>query len=301
MPSAPDTPIGVADPPGDWWHVAWSTFQAWPPTDHRGPWEELGAFYAELARQGARVEVSAALPPTYQERPQPAEAVRLSVLAQDSVRQRVFELAANDRVAGGTVVRALAVGECAVQALIACPEASLQQRVGRLKSASASSGMPAFNPGGDSRTWGRGFWRARLLDEVTVEAVALFIQQVEAEAASRAGITRMSDSTLNKHSMNKHGMTELHLAAYHGELDWVTNCLKGGLDVNARDNGGHTPLWWAADMGRVDGDREAVVDALIAAGADVHARDSSGESVLEAAVRSGNDLIVQRLKNANAT
>ena len=294
MPSAPDTPIGVADPPGDWWHVAWSTFQAWSPTDHRGTWKELGAFYAELARQGARVEVSAALPPTYQERPQPAEAVRLSVLAQESVRRRVFELAANDRVAGETVVRALAVGECAVQALIACPEALLQQRVGRLKS--ASSGMPAFNLGGDSHTWGRGFWRARLLDEVTVEAVALFIQQFEAEAASRADITPMSDSTLNKHSM-----TELHLAAYHGDLDWVTNCLKGGLDVNARDNGGHTPLWWAADMGVVDGDREAVVDALIAAGADVHARDSSGESVLEAAVRSGNDLIVQRLKNASAT
>ena len=185
MTNAPIVSTGVTSLPGQWWHVAWSTFQAWAPTDNRGTWGQLGAFYAELARQGARVEVSENLPASFQERPQPAECVRLSALAQTSVRRSVLELAANDRVAGETVVRALTVGEYAVQALIACPETSLQQRVGRLKSASA--GMPAFNLGGESRTWGRGFWRARLLDDVAVEAVAQFIQQIEADAASRAG------------------------------------------------------------------------------------------------------------------
>jgi ankyrin repeat protein len=49
-------------------------------------------------------------------------------------------------------------------------------------------------------------------------------------------------------------MSELHSAAYHGELDWVENCLKGGLDPNARDDSGWTPLHWAASMGLVEGD-----------------------------------------------
>lgn len=96
------------------------------------------------------------------------------------------------------------------------------------------------------------------------------------------------------------GMSELHLAAYHGELDWVINCINGGVDVNGRDDFGHTPLWWAADMGVVDGDREAIVVALISAGADVKAKDNTGETVLMAATRAGNPTIVHTLRNAGA-
>ncbi len=86
--------------------------------------------------------------------------------------------------------------------------------------------------------------------------------------------------------MNEQGLTELHLACYHGELDWVQNCLNGGLDVHARDNRGYTSLHWAVDMGLVDGDREEVVATLIEAGADVNAQDHSGETVLATAKRS---------------
>ena len=100
---------------------------------------------------------------------------------------------------------------------------------------------------------------------------------------------------------NNLGMTELHSAAYHGELDWVQNCLAGGLSVHARDTVyDYTPLHWAADMGLVDGEREAVVDALIEAGSDVNAVDNSGQSVLTVAKQAGNQDIVERLLDAGA-
>ena len=100
--------------------------------------------------------------------------------------------------------------------------------------------------------------------------------------------------------MNEQGLTELHLAAYHGELDWVRNCLTGGLDIHARDNGGYTPLHWVADMGVVDGQREEIVTTLIQAGADVNAIDSSGRSVLTVARDAGNGEIVRLLIEAGA-
>jgi uncharacterized protein len=100
--------------------------------------------------------------------------------------------------------------------------------------------------------------------------------------------------------LNDNGMTELHLAAYHGELDWVKNCLQGGLSVHARDRGGYTPLHWAADMGVVDGDREEIVAVLIRAGADINAIDDSGQSVLTVARRSGNEDIVRQLVEMGA-
>ncbi len=82
---------------------------------------------------------------------------------------------------------------------------------------------------------------------------------------------------MNDIALNDDGMTELHLAAYHGELDWVQNCIEGGLDVNARDNDEFTPLHWAADMGMVcpdNNEREEIVRLLIEAEADINARDN---------------------------
>lgn len=100
--------------------------------------------------------------------------------------------------------------------------------------------------------------------------------------------------------MNEQGLTELHLAAYDGELDWVQNCLRGGLDVHARDKDGYTPLHWVADMGIVNGEREAIVAALIEAGADVNAKDFAGRSVLTVAKSVGNENIVRQLVEAGA-
>lgn len=97
-------------------------------------------------------------------------------------------------------------------------------------------------------------------------------------------------------------MTELLLAAYYGELEWMQNCINGGLDIHARDNCGMTPLHWVVDMGMVgeSSEREEIVKLLIASGADVQAADNTGESVLSRAILAGNNHLVQILIDAKA-
>jgi hypothetical protein len=94
------------------------------------------------------------------------------------------------------------------------------------------------------------------------------------------------------------GMTELHYAAYCGNLAAVEASIKAGLDVNARDESGYTPLHWVADMGCVGSasERGGIVDALIAAGADVNVVDIDGETPLATAVRCTSDYLAERLR-----
>ncbi|RYF84624.1 MAG: ankyrin repeat domain-containing protein, partial [Chitinophagaceae bacterium] len=107
----------------------------------------------------------------------------------------------------------------------------------------------------------------------------------------------MSDPVLNEQ-----GMTELHLGAYHGELDWVQKCTSDGLNVNARDGSGMTPLHWVADMGLVgiSSEREKIVRVLLQHGANVNAKDNADVSVLARAVLAGNEDIVKIIIAAGA-
>ncbi len=99
---------------------------------------------------------------------------------------------------------------------------------------------------------------------------------------------------------NKHGLTDLHLAAYDGDLEWVQDCLTHGLDKEARDKHGNTPLHWATAMSMANGEREEVATTLIAAGCDVNARRSGGETILMNAVAAGNRDVIRQLLQAGA-
>ena len=67
----------------------------------------------------------------------------------------------------------------------------------------------------------------------------------------------------------------LHGPARRGETAVVAERVAGGADIEARDEGGNTPLHVAALRGR-----EGVVDVLVAAGADVDARNRAGATPL---------------------
>jgi ankyrin repeat protein len=92
--------------------------------------------------------------------------------------------------------------------------------------------------------------------------------------------------------------TPLMIAADKSEIDLVTLLLKRGASVNARDLTGMTALMYAAgslDRGRLTA---AVVEALIAAKADVDARTPDGVTALDLAVKYSKPRVVALLKNA---
>jgi ankyrin repeat protein len=92
-----------------------------------------------------------------------------------------------------------------------------------------------------------------------------------------------------------HGVdtSSLHMAACTGDLTSVQRLIDRGADVNAKDEIGWTPLFWAASMGRKE-----VVTLLIAKGADatVTAKTADGQNTaLYQAVQAGNRDIAQLL------
>jgi ankyrin repeat protein len=70
------------------------------------------------------------------------------------------------------------------------------------------------------------------------------------------------------------GLTPLLYAARSGCRDCVEALLDAGADLKARDEGGDTPLHWAAE----EGESPAIITVLLDAGADLKARDSLGET-----------------------
>ena len=64
---------------------------------------------------------------------------------------------------------------------------------------------------------------------------------------------------------------DIHQAAYDGDIQAIKQHLVDGMDVNAKDADGWTPLSTAAH----EGHRE-VAELLIAKGADVNAKDGIG-------------------------
>ncbi|KAL9624080.1 MAG: hypothetical protein Q9160_001602 [Pyrenula sp. 1 TL-2023] len=75
---------------------------------------------------------------------------------------------------------------------------------------------------------------------------------------------------------SQHGETALHLAVAHSSIGMVRTLLEEGVDRNAVDGRGFTPLLWAAFFGQA-----AVVQQLVESGADVNAAQALGYSMKE--------------------
>lgn len=90
-------------------------------------------------------------------------------------------------------------------------------------------------------------------------------------------------------------MTELHYAAYAGDIDGLRRALAAGLDVNAADTyRGYTPLHWLADMAATGGPRLEMLELLIRSGADINRLALDGTTALvlarEAGTAGGDEL-----------
>jgi ankyrin repeat protein len=88
------------------------------------------------------------------------------------------------------------------------------------------------------------------------------------------------------------GWTALHLAAYFGQRDVAAALLAAGADVHARTTNAQNnlPLHAAAA-----GKHRVIVDLLLDSGADVHARQEGGWTALHAAAQDGDTLMIASL------
>jgi len=83
-------------------------------------------------------------------------------------------------------------------------------------------------------------------------------------------------------------MTDLHYAAYCGDLDALLRFLEAGLTVNATDTyRGYTPTHWLADMAATGGPRIEMLRALVKHGADINIKTPDGTTALKLAREAG--------------
>jgi len=93
-------------------------------------------------------------------------------------------------------------------------------------------------------------------------------------------------------------MTELHGAAYDGDIEDVRRLLAAGMAPDSRDKSGYTPLLWASFRAAVI-DQVPVIEALTAAGADPNASVGDANCLMLAA-QSGDEPAVAALVAAGA-
>jgi ankyrin repeat protein len=103
------------------------------------------------------------------------------------------------------------------------------------------------------------------------------------------------------HEPIRHGRTLLHEAAAAGSLSVTELLLTAGAEPDARDFGGHTPLYCLANECEAKGSG-SVVHTLVRAGADVNARDIAKRCTpLHMAARRGHVETAATLLDCGAT
>jgi ankyrin repeat protein len=102
-----------------------------------------------------------------------------------------------------------------------------------------------------------------------------------------AGCSRQSPT-------NNAQVAALFRATREGNTDMVRSLLSApGIDVNATDEKGSTPLLEAARYGH-----DNITRMLIAAGANLKAKDRDGKTALQLAIQGNHDEVVRVLKQA---
>lgn len=82
------------------------------------------------------------------------------------------------------------------------------------------------------------------------------------------------------HQQNKDGVTLLHLAAFYGHLNIVRMLLNFKANVNFPDDGGRSPLMYAAQSNQF-----AIAEVLLEKGANIFAKDMDHKKALDHAIQ----------------
>jgi len=94
---------------------------------------------------------------------------------------------------------------------------------------------------------------------------------------------------------NEAELDDIHVSAREGATDDILKHLTAGVDVNARDTEGRTPLHWAVDRGHL-----SAVEVLAKANADLNAKDNEGQTALHYAVVCEREYIAELLVKHHA-
>ena len=95
---------------------------------------------------------------------------------------------------------------------------------------------------------------------------------------------------IDPNAQNDHGWTPLHWVAEDGDAGTLAALIEWGADPNARSEDGWTPLHWAAEFGNI-----AAVRALLNGGANPNTQLNNGETPLHNAAYNGDALVVAML------
>lgn len=92
----------------------------------------------------------------------------------------------------------------------------------------------------------------------------------------------------------------MHFAARYGNADVIDSLIKAGASTSTKDDFGKTPLHWAAQYDRLDAAAAEATDLMIKAGIDLNAKDNQGRTALQYAARAGQQAVVELLIAAGA-
>ena len=132
------------------------------------------------------------------------------------------------------------------------------------------------------------------------ENILLNVDKVRAMSAEEYAAAVRNAPDVN--ARDEGGLTPLHYAAALGSPESIAALLAAGADLDARDERGGAPLHWAAVVGyTIDKGHSENIAALLAAGADINARDEEGDTPLHWSALSGTPEQVAALLDAGAS